>query len=338
MDFDEALKLSETNPFIGLEASEALNLLKDLKKNLHPDTVGDHDKDKANEAFIRVAGFYDNQNPSPTTDIVLHTKEHIYKLGEVAASGSISVLYWAKMLDDGDREILVKMPRNASDNDLMTAEGNALTAVANGPETYKIFFPEVVELFSHRETNNNVQRKCLVLEPIKDVYTIEELVKSKPIDSRDIAWIFRRIYTAVGHLHSLGLSHNALTPNNILVDPAAHHVYIVGLGYSTKVGTSMKAFDGEWLSSYPPEVRIKKPHGGPETDIYMIGSAMLFTGSDMPGRMKAHAKALMASKPTDRPKDAWVLLGAFDKLLSEIFGPPSFHEMTVPATAKTSLN
>lgn len=339
MDFDEALALSQTDLFAGKIKDEADNLAHQLKKVLHPDVAPDGLQDEATNAFVRVTEAYEKYlNPGPKLSTMIHTRDHIYSIDGLAAEGSITKVLWARMLDDNERRVLIKMPVHVRDNDLMEVEAKVLKVLA-ADKTFGIFFPQPIEFLIQRDATTREKRRCVVLEPIEGFYTMTSLLQTRDgLDPRDIAWLFRRLYAAMAFVHRSGFTHNALTPDNILVSPEQHHVIITGWGYSTPIDKPMQAINSQFRGFYPPEVFAKKPKAGSAADVFMLGNLMnQLGGANLPKRMRLHARAMSAHAAGNRPNDLSVIQDVFDTLLNDVFGPPSYHEMPIPAAATLSL-
>ena len=76
---------------------------------------------------------------------------------------------------------------------------------------------------------------------------------------------------------------------------------------------------------YPPEVLLDRT-AGPATDIYM--ATMLMTrliGSRIPASLRRFAAGCTYDAPRMRPQDAWALLGEFDDLIHQLYGPRKFR-------------
>lgn len=332
--------------FAGLSKEAAEKLLKAMTRVLHPDLHPPEDRPRAEEAFKRMAEAYEKYvNPDAKVDVTIHTRNHIYRVDGQAAEGTVSKLFWARTLDDKERHVLVKMPRSPKDNDLMGAEFTALSLLCHKGEDYekfRVFFPHLREHFTHRDAESRIKRRTSIFVPRQGYYSLESILEAHPdgLNPRDVAWIFKRILTAIGYAHNCGVLHNALTPDNILVSPTDHHVIIVGWTYSTPVGTPMKAVVGRHSSFYPPEVTVlKDPHAGPESDIYMalkIFQAM--GGSQLPVRLQRFAKNCASRHITARPKDAWALLNIYEDILYDLFGKPKYHELVLSTKTWPSIS
>lgn len=48
------------------------------------------------------------------------------------------------------------------------------------------------------------------------------------IDARHVVWMWRRALEVLAHVHSIGWSHGAVSPEHMLVHPADHGVFLVG--------------------------------------------------------------------------------------------------------------
>jgi serine/threonine protein kinase len=350
MDFDQALRISRGNLFNGMTPDDAKKLIRELAMVLHPDHAPADRKDEATEVFARIYGLYQAYvDPSASPDITIHTAKHSYRLGAQAAFGTVGVLYHAEMLSENNKRVLIKFPQSPNDNDLMETEGRFFDALeeADHYDQYYALFPKRLDAFTHHDTEG-IQRRCNVFEPASVLagapfFTLQQILDQPAyvhgIAGRNCAWIFRRILAAIGFVHREGWVNNAITPDNILIEPSQHCVVICGWTYATPIDQPMKAYNSNSLAYYPPEVAIDhKPVAGPTTDLYMAAEVLRrMGGKNIPTRMQRFAKGCAQIRVKDRPQDGWGLLKEFEEMLYDLYGAPKFNVMVLPAGTKPSV-
>lgn len=123
----------------------------------------------------------------------------------------------------------------------------------------------------------NVKELFLVMEYI-DGISIEKRPPTSVDDSLDI---FRQVARALAHMHSRGLVHADMKPNNIVVTEDGT-VKIIDLGQSCPVGTVKERIQGTPDYIAPEQVHLRAIM--PQTDVYNLGASMywVLTGRHIP--------------------------------------------------------
>ena len=343
MTFDEAVQAINSKPFDGLDEDAMKARFKELAFALHPDRAPDGRSSEAHESFQLLTELYAGAG-MVGAEVDIHTKRHIYRLGDLAAKGSLANVYQGTILADPFVPVLVKMPIEPRDNDLMAAESRALKFLSEAPdaELYQWFFPTLVETFRHQDAATSIRRQVNVFEEPDDGdwYTLDAVAYEyvQRVDPKDVAWIFRRILVALGNAHSVGLVHGAVTPDNIMVLPDAHGLMLIDWCYSVSQGEPLTAVVGDFRHMYPPEALAKEPVYS-HTDIFMaaqVAWALCTHNKDVPVRLRRFFTAVCSPNPKARPTNAWDLLAEFDELIEELWGPRRFHPFSMPPSAKTT--
>jgi serine/threonine protein kinase len=142
--------------------------------------------------------------------------------------------------------------------------------------------------------------------------------------------MWRRLLVALGHAHRCGVVHGAVLPEHVLIEPAEHGLTLVDWCYSTAPGGKVPALVERYRDWYPPEVPAGQPVG-PGTDIYLAGECMRrLMGRRAHPRLLAFARGCALPQLRRRPSDAWRLLGEFDELIEELYGPRKFRPFALP--------
>ena len=142
--------------------------------------------------------------------------------------------------------------------------------------------------------------------------TLEHSVKKhKAIDSEAVSWLTQRTLNALYYLHSKGIIHGDVKPNNIIVQPQIHNAVLVDYGLSSlrpRAGSSAIGYTAVFAA---PEILEGKPPL-PESDLYSLGLTMAYAlGGDpltkripdhVPAKLKEFYHDLMRYNPVDRPR------------------------------------
>jgi hypothetical protein len=286
------------------------------------------------EAVYRSLAPPDERAASPTEVIASAARE--YALVERLAVGDVSDVYLAR-----SRGVLyvLKVARDLEGADLLEVERAAVAALlAEAGEThYRAYFPPLVESFP---VPTGFPKRVNVFLHEPGFSTLEEVHRCHPaLDGRHLAWIFKRLLTALGFAHRCGRVHGAVVPSHVLVHADGHGLRLVGWGHSVEVGRPLRTGSAAYLDWYPAEVRRREP-AGPATDIGLAARcvAYLAGGDPTTGRMPesvpraigAFVRSCLLEGPRMRPDDAWDLLDEFDELLHDLYGPPAYHRLEMP--------
>ncbi len=109
-----------------------------------------------------------------------------------------------------------------------------------------------------------------------DGKTLEHSVKKhKAIAPEDVAWVTQRTLQALYCLHSNGVIHGDVKPNNIIVQPEKHNAYLVDFGlYSLRPKATTKAVGYTEIFAAPEITQGKPPL--PQSDLYSLGLTMIY--------------------------------------------------------------
>jgi serine/threonine protein kinase len=204
----------------------------------------------------------------------------------------------------------------------MDTEAEALKALwRDGDPKYRPYAPRLLESFVH-EDPARTRRRVNLVERLNGFVPLSRITRA--IDPRDAAWMWRRLLAGLGWAHRAGVVHGAIVEKHVLIHPGEHGLALVDWCYSGP--RPVAVVDGAF---YPPEVRRDR-EASPATDIYMATGVMTrLVGERMPKAMKRFADGCLFDAPRMRPQDAWALLGEFDELLHQLFGPRTFRPFRI---------
>lgn len=265
-----------------------------------------------------------------------------YEPLRLLASGDVADAHLATTADDPgpvpQPRYLLKVARRADGNAHLDNERRRLTTLlaAAGDTTYRFYLPALADSFAtagRRSQRINVFR----FEP--SFYTLEQVHEQYPaLDGRHLAWIFKRLLTVLGFAHRRNIVHGAVLPNHVLISAADHGLRIVGWGGSVAARRPLWTVSRRYRHWYPAEVQRRRPVG-PATDLFLSARCIVYlTGGDpetnrmpdtVPPPMRRFVGSCLLESASMRPSDAWALIEEFDDLLRALYGPPTFHPLTL---------
>ncbi len=272
-----------------------------------------------------------------TAPFVITTKRGTHEVGTLHASGDIANIYLS--VSEGAQTI-TKITRSPKNSDLIAREVRALKKIKEDVDPkYSNYFPEILDVFKHRDAATRVDRRGVVMSRHMVGFTpLSEVIAATPkgLDPRDAAWMFRRLLVALGALHRAGVVHGAIAPQHMLMQLEQHGLVLVGYGTSVMMGEDDKvpALAKSWERAYPDEVVGVRATPTSSTDIYMAAKVMeAMVGDRAPRQIRAFLKACTQYDQDRRPNDAWLVLADFTALIERLYGPRRFRPFRMPATS-----
>jgi hypothetical protein len=289
--------------------------------------------------FRRMQQLYAELTAPPVT---VAGKRRTYSLLHLLAAGDVADAHLATADYDhalgADPCYVLKVSRLPEGDAVLDNERHALSAwlTQAGDTTYRKYVPTLAESFVP-EHGPPRRVNALLYEP--GFYTLEQVHERHPaLDGRHLAWIFKRLLTALGFAHRLGRVHGAALPCHVLIHPACHGLQLVGWGQSVPVGRPVRSLPTRYRPWYPPEVLSRRP-ATPATDLFLAAGCMVYlAGGDpakgqmpdsVPAPLQRFLRGCLLEGAQMRPGDAWGLLDEFDELLEQLYGPPKFHPLTM---------
>lgn len=328
-------KATTPTDLFGTDPDAAKKLYRKLSHITHPDVA---EVDGAEAVFTRLSALWASYTGSGASDgrFTITTRKRAYAASGALYRSAIATIYPCVWMDGVDEAHgMMKIPRSPRDNDLMEAEARSLKLLAEGDERYHPFVPQLVESFRHRDRTTKIERRINVTESlIPGFVSLMDVHNAYPrgVDPRDVAWMWRRLLTALGYAHECGVVHGAVMPENVLVHPEKHGLVLIDWTYSVPMKTPLKAMmkvTGRRLW-YPPEVEEKEP-ATQATDIAVASRTMgWLMGERTPGVFRSFIRGCTLDSEAMRPHDAWALLREFDDLLERLYGPRKFREFKMP--------
>ena len=313
-----------------------------LAAQVHPDH-NPAEKEAATSAFQRLNTLYALAKEKLKGGVYgrpqvieIATERYHYVGHSEPITGDIAALYPAEERRNGT-DVYLKVVHHPQDNDLLEAEQRHLNRLARELALNRLrpHFPTLLESVRMR-TAGRAEHRVNVLVAEADTVSLQEIIAAHPggIDPADAAWIFNRLLAALGTVHDLGLVHGAVLPPHFLVREHDHNGMLIDWCYAVEVGKPVPAIVPTYEPFYPPEL-LQKRGVTPATDLFMAAMTMsALLGGDLlygtlPARVPPAIQALLRTclipNPQRRPQDAWELFDAFQEILIELYGPPTFR-------------
>lgn len=296
--------------------------LKEMMIALHPDrNLGDA---HAADLLKQIDGLY-QQLSKPKSYV--KSKKRIYELNEIFRIGDVSDVHKAS---NEDSKYIVKISRVPGGDRLLDNERTHLAKILTSSQDthYCRYFPTLVESFVVR---SSIQKRVNVFVQEDGFFTLDDIKKQYPggLHGRHIAWIFKRLLTALGVCHSFNIIHSAILPQHILIHPKDHGLELVGFGQSVTTGSRITNISAAYKNWYPEEV-FKKQNASVGTDIFMAAKCMEdVCNMEVHTKIKRFLSSCLLSGQSMRPDNSWKLMDEWNEMLLDLFGSPKFVELSM---------
>lgn len=331
------------------QRAAAQTVYRRMAQATHPDTNPDQ-PEVAAAAFARLsalwdaaqaaidAGTYGTTPDAPVT--VLRAKRWAYNVYDPYRRVGPAVLYRATYLDDGnvERPAVAKIAAAPGDNDLLQREAKALRSIRGNDDIKEFwpYFPTLLDSFPYQPAGTTERRHVNTFEGGTGWYTLTDVKNAYPagIDPRDMAWMWRRVLTALGAAHFAGWVHGAVTPDRVLIHPELHGVMLDDWTASVPAdGTAKVPYAAPEFRGFYPETILSKKAPSPGDDIYMAAKTMLFVlpplYDGVPTPLRAFFKGCLLTGNL-QPQSAWDVKDRFDEMIEKMWGPRRFRRFVMP--------
>ncbi|MCK9351956.1 MAG: hypothetical protein WCT49_01520 [Candidatus Paceibacterota bacterium] len=257
--------------------------------------------------------------------------------------------------------VILRVPHSTDDNDLMEREkiafdlmkkkAKAMSADKEGEDSAEMFlnripiFLESVKLaepgVTDKKTVNTFFRApgastgWFTLEEIREAYP-------KGVNTRVMTFIWNRVLEGLVFAHASGITHNAVTPNHILIHAENHYGNIIDWTASSVIGAGEKVpyMDDRYRSYFPEETINNSGTHSPSSDIYMSAWSMVYLlGGDskekiIPASVEEPMRKFLnrCLQPTrkGRPFSAEAAYKELQETAKDLFGPKKFVDLAMP--------
>jgi serine/threonine protein kinase len=161
--------------------------------------------------------------------------------------------------------------------------------------------------------------------------TLDKVIdKHKAIHPEDTCWIMQRLFGVLHYLHSNGIVHSDVKPQNLIVQPKIHNAVLIDFGLSANRPNGSTKAIGYTEAFAAPELKAGSPPI-PESDLYGAGLVMIYAlGGDpigkifpqhVPKQITDFCESLIQNDPTLRPNwEKTDLVGRLSDIRLSVFG------------------
>lgn len=364
------------------DLSVAKERYRTIAKSIHPDRYNGNISlyNLATDVFQKLSSYWQNaedkirdgsygsrqsilENPKREVKglTTFRTKKYVYTItNRIHIGGTCAVFEGITQSKDGHNlSVIIKIPHDRVDNDLMGREVKAFEAFSKkmreictndeGKELAKKFslrLPCFLESFSLEEPgSSNKEKRVNIFSKLSGLesgwYSLEEIRKhyKDGVNARIMAFVWNRILEGLTFSHASGVVHRAITPNHVLIHTEGHYGNIIDWTASCNLNNFdyVPYIDDKYSSYFPDEILNKTGKASPSSDIFMSAWCMVYLlGGDpkrkfVPDSVEKPIKELLnmclQPKPKLRPKNAQVVYSEFKKMTEDLFGPKKFVEL-----------
>lgn len=261
-----------------------------------------------------------------------------YRIGQKFSVGEHSSLYEASFsIDGGTAKAVIRLANAVADNPFLNNEIRILDRlrrkVADKELGYWRYLPYILGKF------NAGDRVGIVYRWFEGVTATEirmNRLHKNGLDQRHMIWIFDRMINLLGYAHNRGVIHGRIEPDRLRIRSSNHNVMLTGWSQAVyKPATTGEIISGGVNNPFlAPEI-ADTGEAGPWTDIYSLGKSMIWllggdpitneipdTVHDKITRFLLH---LVRENPRARPKDAWQLYKAQNRLKDSLWERRFIH-------------
>lgn len=162
--------------------------------------------------------------------------------------------------------------------------------------------PYIVGVFSFEYVED--YGECIIMEYVDGV-TLDKFLAEKPRRSERVR-IARELAEAVNYMHSKGVSHRDLKPDNIMVTREGSHVVIIDFGLGDSQDFAILKSSSATLSYGAPE-QLTSNVADMKSDIYSLG--LIFGDLHLPYFYRGIISRMLRQEPGRRPSIKKVIAG-----------------------------
>jgi serine/threonine protein kinase len=280
-------------------------------------------------------------------DVASLTGKNLYTNLAPLISADISNVYTADaQLGAQPTPAILKIVRDPRDEDLAENEARVLKHLheptRKGLKVFEPYLPKLIE--STKIKTSSGPRRVNAFERAQGYVTLADILAAYPkgIDAPDVAWMWRRVLELLVWVHRQGVTHGAITPDHILLNPETHGGMLIDWSYAVTEPKPLVAISAGYEHFYPPEVLRKAP-AGPGVDLFMTARCMaaLLAGkatqkivalpATVPQPIAGILDTCLIPSPVRRHTDAAQLYDDLKAVLHRLYGKPKFRKFTMPA-------
>lgn len=289
-----------------------------------------------------------------SSPLELHAGGQTFQALDRIAVGSFTTLYRCRSTAHPKApEMILKVARDARTNPLLVNEAQVLRNLRERDTRgeFAPFLPKIEASFELPESparRANVLRMDEAIRSSDDLYTLAEVRAhySQGLDARDMAWIWRRLLSVLGFVHSQRIVHGAVLPMHVLIEPNEHKLLLIDwCGATSAAGRTddrqATVFAGGYHDWYKAQHALRgAPSPGVDVGLGARSMIELLGGDPIHATFPASIDAgiqrhLMrcVRSGSSACQDAWKLLEDFDRLIEVLWGPRVFRKLEMPPRA-----
>ena len=242
--------------------------------------------------------------------------ENSYYVGERLGVGRHCELFEGFLERDGEIRgtVLIKIAKTAADNSFLSREILNLALLHNQPVPQWKHLPYIFDRFQAGSRIGIVQRNFAGIS-MAQVRECSRYLRG--VHRKHMIWMLDRLLSCMGYVHSQGIVHGGLCPNNVWIIPGPHNIIVGGWGHAVQ----NPAQTGGWIEETSelfsaPEAK-ERGEIGPWSDIFSIGKLMIWILGGNPAEneipdeveepLRKFLLMMVTERASSRPDNAWQL-------------------------------
>lgn len=198
-------------------------------------------------------------------EIVLTLMKHNYELKEKIGSGGFASVYKCKNIRYNEIFCvkIIELPEDAKKSLSLSFDSEFQTLV-------KIIHPNIISIFDHFQSDHCLY---LILEYCPNGSIADLITKNGgPLEFQQLIDLFRQILQAISYIHSIGIAHRDIKPQNILLDMRNRpKLADFGLAEFYQANSKGNGKFGGSLAYMAPELVLKKEFDPAAVDMWALG-------------------------------------------------------------------
>ncbi len=273
--------------------------------------------------------------------------DRYWAIDGLIAHGDISDVYSGRLARWPTELVILKLLRDPQDAGLFDNEWKTLQILqkseSRGADTFTRLIPQPVAHGSITAGSFAGRRVSIFRWASGFLHTFEEVLQVYPqgIPPQASIWVWRRILEVLAFIHNSGMVHGAVLPAHLLVQENEHGVRLVGYSQAGPQNSGLHAIASEDKIFYPQPIQ-SWVNLTPELDLAMSArciAAILGGNAEtaslpqaVPAPLAEIIKRFALSRPGDNSGvDAWDVREELGRIANQVFGPPRFIPIVMPA-------
>lgn len=268
--------------------------------------------------------------------------DRTYLIDRQIGTGDKSDVFQARSDDETPERVTLKRLREMGDGDLHDHEIDTLNLLAKSLVRGSVHFSRFVPQIVTSQKSKTEKPVIAFRERGTFHFTLADVMQEYPegVDFKTAIWIWKRMLMILDWVHANQLVHGAVLPDHVLLDVPNHNARLLDWGYAEPFGHPLKAISAANRAFYPTEVLSGLPLD-PRVDIAMMTRCVIAILGGNP------AEKILPSSVPDAFRswmleqagyeslrmvcnDAYALHEQVSATAKQVFGPPTFHVLSMP--------